>query len=110
MKKLIIAIIILGTAFATMAGKPEPKQKSSTREVISASIEYPGFAIEEGLQATVSLLVQIQPNGHIQVLQARSCCEKLLQYTVGRLNSMVLSPEQIDSDQPFTLKVSYQLL
>ena len=111
MKNLILAFTLFALTLTVGAHPTHPLTKGrSAKEVIKETVVYPQFAIEQGLEGTVWMRLQIDQNGRVEVVKANSTNNDLLRYAVDKVENLNLAEGQYEAGQPFNLKFDFVLL
>lgn len=103
------AMLLMGFS-SIFAGNPDgDKTKMEAREDISLRIDYPEFAIEQDMEGTVYVRLELLENGQVNVIKANSPSNELLRYVVDNLETMHFDPEVYATGEPFNMKFSFVL-
>lgn len=106
---MFAAMLFLGISAAFATTPDSLSTKMDPMPEIRASIEYPQFASEQGIEGTVYLRLELLENGHVNIIQANCANNELLRYVVDKVETMKFDPEIYKVGEPFNMKFSFTL-
>lgn len=107
---LLTAMLLIGFSSVFASIPSLDGTKVDARQEIKVSIDYPDFAIEQGLEGVVYVRLEVLDNGKVNILNASSLSNDLLRYVVDNIEAMYFDPAIYITGQPFNLKFSFLLL
>ncbi len=106
----LISIFAFGAAFADGNEKTATSQSKAVGTYIMKHIDYPGFAIENDIEAEVRVSFTVNKDGSVNVIQANCVNKELLKYFLDKMENIKFSPDLAENGKVYNFKYKFELL
>ena len=107
---LAAILIAFSSIFASAHGVPPPKPTKALAIELHKLVKFPQFAIEQEIECSVYVVVNLENDGSITVLKCDSANGKMREYVKEELSKLIIDDTKVATGGQHTLKITFDLL